>query len=192
MDITTDEDPAILEKFSLEKDRYILSVATLEPRKNLKVLLEAYQKMNNDSGVKLVLTGGKGWKLMDAIGEIDPDRKDNIIFTGYVSDAELNTLYNNAKLFVSASMYEGFGLPVIEAVRHNLPVLVSSIPVYREITGGHAEYFQYDDVEGLRQALEYCVETELRSTDAFTELQSHATQYTWENYVKKLYQILTQ
>ena len=192
VDITEDEDLRILEKHSLENGRYILSVATLEPRKNLKVLLQAFQKINPDSGMKLVLTGRKGWKLQDAVGQIDENLVKNIVFTDYVSDAELNALYNHARVFVSASVYEGFGLPVIEAVRHNLPVLISDIPIYREITGGKAVYFQCSSAEDLCQKLEICIAEDQRGTEAFAQLRDHAAQYTWENHAVRLNQLLTQ
>ena len=191
VNITEETDESILEKFSLKKDGYIHSVATLEPRKNLTVLLDAFSRMENRGNVKLVLTGAAGWKLQDALGEnADMVGSENLVFTGYVSNAELNALYRNAKLFVSASVYEGFGLPVIEAVRNNLPVLVSDIPVYREITNGLARYFPCHDAGVLAKRLEECLGQDLRREPEFAELQEFAKQYTWENYVNKLNQLL--
>lgn len=189
VDVPGEADNSVLEKYGLEKGRYILSVATLEPRKNLKVLLEAFSKMEDHKGVKLVLSGGAGWKLKDAIGDL-VEQKD-LILTGYVSDAELNGLYQNAKLFVSSSIYEGFGLPVIEAINNDVPVLISDIPVYREITGGFAEYFPCRDSDALKDSLNCCMEKDIRTTKAYEQLREHVKQYTWENYVHKLNQLLT-
>ena len=189
VDVPGEADNSVLEKYGLEKGRYILSVATLEPRKNLKVLLEAFSKMEDHKGVKLVLSGGAGWKLKDAIGDL-AEQKD-LILTGYVSDAELNGLYQNAKLFVSSSIYEGFGLPVIEAINNDVPVLISDIPVYREITGGFAEYFPCRDSDALKDSLNCCMEKDIRTTKAYEQLREHVKQYTWENYVHKLNQLLT-
>lgn len=186
VDIAEHSDLSILEKFKLAKDGYILSVSTLEPRKNLKFLLKAFSMMENPSNIKLVLTGGKGWKLEDAIGKVDPEVEKNIIFTGYVSDEELKALYQNAKCFVSASIYEGFGLPVIEAVKNDLPVLISDIPVYREITDGKAVYFGLESPEGLKKCLEQAIRSDMRLTEDFRELREFANQYTWDRYVEQL------
>lgn len=190
VDVPGEADYSILEKYGLEKGKYILSVATLEPRKNLKVLLEAFSKMEDNKGVKLVLTGGAGWKLKDAIGDLG-EQKD-LVLTGYVSDEELNGLYQNAGLFISASIYEGFGLPVIEAINNDLPVLVSDIPVYREITDNCAEYFPCQDSNALKEALNRCLKAEIRTTQEYARLREHVKQYTWENYVHNLNQLLTQ
>lgn len=190
VDVPGEPDHEVLEKHGLEKGKYILSVATLEPRKNLKVLLEAFSKMEDHKGMKLVLTGGAGWKLKDAIGDLG-EQKD-LVLTGYVSDEELNGLYQNAGLFVSASIYEGFGLPVIEAINSDLPVLISDIPVYREITGGLAEYFPYRDSDALKESLNRCLDTDMRATQEYAQLREHVKQYTWENYVNKLNALLIQ
>lgn len=190
VEVTEQADNGVLKKFQLEKNGYILSVSTLEPRKNLKFLLQAFSRMENPTGVKLVLTGGKGWKLEDAIGTVDPKVEKNIVFTGYVSDEELKALYQNARCFVSASVYEGFGLPVIEAVKNDLPVMISDIPVYREITDGKAVYFDLEDSESLQKCLEQMLVSDMRATEQFVQLREFASRYTWDNYVEQLNQLL--
>lgn len=190
VDIGQQADASILEKFKLEKNGYILSVSTLEPRKNLKFLLNAFSMLDNQSDIKLVLAGGKGWKLEDAIGAVDPEVEKNIIFTDYVSDSELKALYQNARCFVSSSVYEGFGLPVIEAVKNDLPVLISDIPVYREITDGKAVYFDLEAPESLRKCLDQAIVSDMRKTEQFAQLKEFASGYTWDNYAEQLNQLL--
>lgn len=190
VDIADHADTSVLERFSLEKGSYILSVSTLEPRKNLRFLLKAYSMLENPSGVKLVLTGARGWRLQDAIGQVNPNLEKNIVFTDYVTDQELRALYQNARCFVSSSVYEGFGLPVIEAVKNDLPVLISDIPVYREITDCKAIYFDLDDPEHLTKCLERAITEDLRDTEQFALLKEFAARYTWDNYVERLDQVL--
>lgn len=191
VDTSAKEDDRILEKFDLSSDNYILSVSTLEPRKNLKLLLNAFSKLKNNFSTRLVLTGAAGWKLEDAIGSISDDLKSRIVFTGYVSDEELKSLYVNAKFFVSTSVYEGFGLPLIEAVKNNLPIIVSDIPVYKEITANKAIYFKSNDEYSLIEVLEKSLgKNKLRETEEFKELRNVATTYNWDAYVSKLNKIL--
>jgi len=190
VDIAERADNSILEKFNLEKDSFFLSVSTLEPRKNLKYLLKAFAQMEKSSNLKLVLTGGSGWKLEDAIGTVAQDLEKNVVFTGYVSDEELKALYQNANCFVSSSVYEGFGLPVVEALRNDLPVLISDIPVYREITDNKAVYFGLENPENLKKCLEQAIATDMRSTEQFAQLKEFTVRYTWDNYVEQLNHLL--
>ncbi|MCL5771808.1 MAG: glycosyltransferase family 4 protein [Actinobacteria bacterium] len=124
-----------LKKFKIPK-KYIFSVGTIEPRKNFKTLIKAFnvfKKSFTESGnYCLVIAGKTGWKSEETFEEYKKSSfKEEIIFTGEVSDEELVTLYNQASLFVYPSIFEGFGLPVLEAMSCGLPVITtdtSSIP----------------------------------------------------------------
>lgn len=191
INVSAKEDDRILEKYGLAYDKYILSVSTLEPRKNLKLLLNAFSRIKENCNIRLVLTGAVGWKLEDAIGSVSEDLKSRIIFTGYVSDEELKSLYVNAKFFVSTSVYEGFGMPLIEAVKNNLPIIVSDIPVYKEITANKAIYFKSNDETSLIEILEESIrKTNLRASKEFSELRSVAASYNWDEYVRELNRVL--
>jgi glycosyltransferase involved in cell wall biosynthesis len=118
--------------------QYILNVTTLEPRKNIEGLLFAYRRlkqiMNNPP--KLVIVGRHGWKsekLTETVHQLGLYR--DVIFTGYVSDEHLPLIYNNAMAFIYPSLYEGFGLPVLEAMACGLPVITSDTPALNEIAG---------------------------------------------------------
>lgn len=124
-----------LKKFKLQDD-FFLSVNTIEPRKNIQTLLEAFTTYKNESGLqdKLVLVGGKGWKneeIYDAIN-LHPYKED-IILTGFVSNDELIQLYSHCKAFVYPSQYEGFGLPVLEAAFCDAPVIAANNSSLKEI-----------------------------------------------------------
>ena len=117
---------------------YILFLGNIEPRKNLVRLISAYSKVRAELPVKfqLVLAGGKGWRS-DAIYTASEKScfSEDIIFTGYVSANEKNALYDNAELFVLPSIYEGFGIPVLEAMKCAVPVVCSNTSSLPEIAG---------------------------------------------------------
>lgn len=113
---------------------YILSVGTLEPRKNLKTFVEAFIQLKQQYAIphKLVLTGRAGWLDNWSVPE---DVKDEIIFTGYVTDQELVSLYKSAALYVFPSIYEGFGFPLLEAMICGIPIIASKVSSLPEIGG---------------------------------------------------------
>jgi glycosyltransferase involved in cell wall biosynthesis len=118
-------------------------VGTLEPRKNLRRLLNAYSVYVKKTGnaLPLVLAGGKGWLEDDFeqfVAELDLFQK--VKFLGYVSDEELNWLYKNCFAFIYPSLYEGFGLPVLEAMSRGAAVIVSNATSIPEVAGEAAHY----------------------------------------------------
>jgi len=127
----------VREKYRLP-DRYILYVGTLEPRKNLVRLIKAYAQVKRDPSItqSLVIAGKKGW-LYDSIFEVVKalHLEDEVIFTGFVDDEDLPALYSQADLFVYPSLYEGFGLPPLEAIVCGTPVLTSNCSSLPEVVG---------------------------------------------------------
>lgn len=113
---------------------YLLSVATIEPRKNLKKLIKSYCKLpiNIQNKYKLLLVGKKGWEE-----KFNIDNK-NIITTGFVSEEDLLKIYNSAKIFLYPSLYEGFGLPPLEAMAQKIPVITSNISSLPEVVNNAA------------------------------------------------------
>jgi len=103
-------------------------VATLEPRKNILRLIKAFVSLNL-ADYQLVLAGKPGW------GSLSLPQADNIIYPGFISDRDLPTLYSGADFFVYPSLYEGFGLPVLEAMACGTPVITSNISSLPEIVG---------------------------------------------------------
>ncbi len=118
-------------------ERFLLYVGVLEPRKNLPVLVRAYRSLVN-RGIphSLVIVGRKGWMYDQLFQTIrDLDLASRVIFTGYVPEAELPLIYSTADLFIYPSLYEGFGLPVLEAMACGVPVVTSNISSMPEIVG---------------------------------------------------------
>lgn len=137
------------------KNKFILSVCTLEPRKNLQALLKAYQAMPKRKNYQLVLVGMTGWVITDLFKDIaTSDIKDNILITGYVPNAELAPLYTGAELFVFPTLYEGFGLPVLEAMQCGCPVITSNTSSIPEVAGDAAVMIDPEDSAALSVAME--------------------------------------
>src|SRR5205807_5499671 len=121
-------------------DRYLFAVATVEPRKNLVTLLDAYKQLKKQLGAScppLVIVGRKGWNCADILGYM-AELKDAVRFPGYVSDEELIALYQMATCLVFPSLYEGFGLPVLEAMAAGCPVITSTTSALPEVAGNAA------------------------------------------------------
>ena len=126
----------VLDKYKIQQNKYILSVATLNKRKNIPELIKAFEYISDKyPDLKLVLVGGMGNENREKL-----TKHPNIIFTGYIPDEDVPTLYKNALLYMYPSLYEGFGIPLIEAQYCGCPVLCSDIPVFREIGANSVEY----------------------------------------------------
>lgn len=131
----------IKDRYDIEGNDYLLSVCTLEPRKNLLLVIQAYelllQKMSSATP-KLLLVGAMGWKtdsLIDKIEQINEQYPNAIVITGYLDDEELAQLYSNTLAFVYVSLYEGFGLPPLEAMQCGAAVIVSDCSSLPEVVG---------------------------------------------------------
>jgi glycosyltransferase involved in cell wall biosynthesis len=132
---------------------YILFVGTLEPRKNLSLLIQALAMMKSD--VPLLLTGWSGWGDKAWWGEIRRlGLQDRVVVTGYIDDEDLARLYCGASAFVYPSFYEGFGLPVLEAMACGCPVLCSNCASLPEVAGNGAVLLDPRDPEALAKSLE--------------------------------------
>lgn len=132
-------------------DKYIMTLSTLEPRKNMKLLLEAYNKVADCVDYDLVLVGRKGWKIDAVIDEYKV--KERIHITGFVEDEHLSAIYKNALCFVFPSLYEGFGLPPVEALEMGIPVISSNAASMPEILRNQAVFFKSGDKNELRDLL---------------------------------------
>jgi glycosyltransferase involved in cell wall biosynthesis len=140
---------------------YLLFVGTLEPRKNLVTLLKAYALLPPAVRKRwiLVAAGAEGWKTSSIRAAAEPlEAEGQVRFLGYVPDAELPWLYAGATALVFPSRYEGFGMPVIEAMASGLPVLASDIPVTREVAGDAALFVPPLDAQGWARAMEQVIQ----------------------------------
>src|SRR5204863_956380 len=126
--------------------RYILFVSTIEPRKNLGVLLDAFERMRGDYDGSLVIVGKVGWKSEDIVPRL---RGERVVHLDYVDAPRLATVFRDAKAFVMPSIYEGFGFPLLEAMHHGVPSIAARSSSLPEIGGDAALYFDPNDAREL-------------------------------------------
>ncbi len=179
-------DPQAVASFRRAKglpERFILFLGTLEPRKNLGVLLHAYAGLRarlKHATPKLVIAGGKGWFYERILAEVDVlGLADDVFFPGYVPAEELPWWYRAAELFVYPSRFEGFGLPVLEAMACGTPVITTTSSSLPEVAGDAAILVDPDDVAGLTDALERLLSAaELRASLRAAGLH-RAARFSW-------------
>jgi glycosyltransferase involved in cell wall biosynthesis len=142
-------------KYNITKP-YILYIGNVQPRKNIQGLIKAYQQMrkNTSHDYQLVIAGAKAWLVEDVMKEIGDAYRDDIIFTGRFEDAELAPLLWGSDLFVLPSFYEGFGLPILEAMACGVPTLVSNTPSLVEVGGEASLSFDPHSVDDMAKVLD--------------------------------------
>ncbi|GAB4535434.1 MAG: glycosyltransferase family 1 protein [Anaerolineae bacterium] len=136
-------------------DNYLLHVGTIEPRKNLSRLLEALHRLRTSGQeMALVLVGHKGWLYRGFFQRLEElALGDAVVMPGYVPDADLAAIYSGARLVVVPSLYEGFGLPILEAMACGAPVASSNTSSLPEVGGDAARYFDPGDVEAMADTI---------------------------------------
>ncbi|HFI7756470.1 TPA: glycosyltransferase family 4 protein [Escherichia coli] len=170
-----------------QMEPYILVVGTLDKRKNLKNVLEAFQQSKLKGVYKLLVAGGTAKSFSDNEW-ITNLCSDDVIFLGYVSDAELANLYSRAHFFIYMSIYEGFGIPPLESLANNCPVLLSDIDVFKEIYGDSFEYANPLSVESIAMGLERVVSSDRH--ELYEKQRIALSKYTKENQVKQFEEII--
>jgi glycosyltransferase involved in cell wall biosynthesis len=152
--VSREQARATRERYGLP-DQYLIHVGTIEPRKNLTRLVEALQALH-DQGltIPLVAVGGKGWLYDGFFQRLEElEIGDRVHFPGYVADADLPALYQGATAAIEPSVYEGFGLPVLEAMACGVPVLASDVSSLPELGGDAACYFDPYSAEDMAKAI---------------------------------------
>ena len=150
---------------------YLLTVATLEPRKNLATLVEAYARLA-DTGLALAVVGAAGW------GEQPLLDREGIIRLGYTPHEQLPSLYRGASAVVYPSLFEGFGMPVVEAMGCGVPVVASSHPSIDEAAGDAAVRADPRDPEAIAAAIREALD---RGGELVARGRAHAESFTWES-----------
>ena len=176
----------ILKKYGIDKP-YVLYVGAAYPHKNLEGLLQAWKLFQEKYGetYQLIFVGADNFFYKKLIHSSVCKESSNIIFTGFVEDSELTVLYEYAWLYVFPSLYEGFGLPPLEAMTHGVPVVSSNRSCMPEVLGDAALYFDPENYEQMSEVMH----TGLTNIDMQLELQQNAREhlklFSWKKLAKE-------
>lgn len=181
----------IKKQYGLHDDPYLLSIATLEPRKNIRHLVQCFARLVADQAIptelKLVLVGTKGWKMDEWLTEIRASEQllSRLIFTGYVPDEDLAALYSGASAFLFPSLYEGFGLPPLEAMQCGLPVITSNVSSLPEVVGNAAITVSPTDADALCQAIIDVISSDELNRRLRVDALLQAKLFSWEKFTRQ-------
>ena len=167
------------------KKKYILMVGTIEPRKNHRLVLDAFDKRLFDEGYDLVFAGREGWNISEFLQRIrkHPLLGNRFFYFEGLDDNNINELYNNAYILAFPSYAEGFGLPIIEAFQHGLPVIGADVDVTKEVAGEYGVYFAQDDSD------DFIEKVLLFANEKYEEYKKKLSGYempTWESMICRI------
>lgn len=172
---------------SLKREKFILTVSSIDPRKNLKRVIQAFSMINSD--YKLVIVGQKN-KTFSCIGLEEETINDNIIFTGYLTDEELIESYNKATLFIYGSLFEGFGIPPLEAQACGCACLVSNRTSLPEVYGDSVEYFNPNSIEDIKDKIEKIINDKSKMMKLQKRGLLNLSRFSWDNSMMELKSII--
>jgi len=166
--------------------KFILSVGSIEPRKNLLGLLKAYNLLDKNikNEYKLILVGFKGWENQE-IMEIINQNRDSIRYLGFISNSDLAKVYNLATCFVYPSFYEGFGLPIVEAMACGTPVITSNISSLPEVGGDAVVYVNPNDIRDIKEKIEMVLGDIVLQKEMIKKGLKRAKEFSWEKSAKE-------
>ena len=157
---------------------FILFVGTVEPRKNLLTLARALERIAN---TQLVIAGQKGWLSDDLMAYLEnSDIRDRVLFTGHLSDDDLRALYSSCRVFVYPSLYEGFGLPLLEAMACGAPVVTSNVASILETVGDAAQLVSPTDANELAHAIITLLDNTPQRDHLSAAGIEHAKKFSWQ------------
>jgi glycosyltransferase involved in cell wall biosynthesis len=182
---------SVQQRLGINGGGYILSLATFEPRKNIDHLIRCFARLVEGRTIpddfNLVLVGTKGWKFEQVLNELNraDHIRSRIVLTGFVPDEDLAPLYSGALAFVFPSLYEGFGLPPLEAMQCGLPVITSNQSSLPEVVGEGALLVPPSDSDALCKALLTLINSSAVRTELATKALERAKQFSWERFIRE-------
>lgn len=177
----------LVEKYDIA-DKYFLFVGTLQPRKNIVRLIEAFSQIDKDEhkGLQLLIVGKKGWQFDEILSA--PEKygvEKSVKFLDFVTDEELGILYAHAVAYVLPSLYEGFGLPILEAFEHDCPVITSNLSSLPEAAGEAALFIDPESVTEIKKAMQkMLIDSSLRKK-LIQEGRKQLEKFSWEKTAKE-------
>lgn len=173
-------------------EKYILFLSTIQPRKNLVGLIEAFKDLKFEHPElphKLVVVGGAGWKYEQSMRAID-DNKDIVVYLGRVSDEDRWPIFNKAELFIHPSFYEGFGMWILEAFECGVPVAVSNNSSLPEVGGDAALYFDPSKKEEIKQVILKVLQNPELAKSLVEKGRERLTAFSWEKCARQTLTVL--
>ena len=172
-------------------DNFILFVGTLQPRKNIIRLIKAFAKVKSDKDLDLVIVGRKGWLYEEIL--VAPEElgiADRVKFLDNVENDELTFFYKNARCFILPSLYEGFGLPVLEAMKQGCPVITSNISSLPEAGGDACLYVDPEDIDDIAQKITKLVDHDKLRKELIEKGKAQVKKFSWEKTAKETLKVL--
>jgi glycosyltransferase involved in cell wall biosynthesis len=177
----------VRDKYGVGRRPYILSVGTLQPRKNYEMLIRAFRPVAAANPHNLVIAGGKGWLYDRMIEEISRQGlEDRVQLVGFVDDEDLPALYSDASLFAYPSLYEGFGLPLLEAMACGVPVLNSNASCLPEVAGAATKQLPPNDQQTWSVAMMSLLSNAEERSRMVAAGFLQARRFTWERAAQQL------
>lgn len=187
-------DAATLERFRAERElppRFVLFLGTLEPRKNVTTLIQAYAQARAELDMPLLIGGGKGWLYEDVFALVrELGLEQSVQFTGFIDSEALPLYYAAATAFVYPSLYEGFGFPPLEAMATGTPTIVSTAAALTEVTGAAALHVPSQDVNALAAALLHITSDETLRAELRARGLVRAQQFSWRRAADETLRVL--
>jgi len=174
------------------KDQFILYVGTIEPRKNVVTLIHAFEKIvhGNNARLQLVLAGRLGWLTEDFFAHLErSNARERILVTGYLTDEELKSLYSSCLMMVFPALYEGAGLPPLEAMACGAPVITTDTPAISEMVADAARLFSPLDHHELAWHISELLNDAGKRKELAQRGLSRAAQFTWEETARHTYEV---
>lgn len=168
--------------------RYFLCVSNRKPHKNEHRLIRAFAKSRIDSDLRLILTGEPSVELLALMKELSIE--DRVVFKGLVDDKDLPSLYRGAQGLLFPSLYEGFGLPVVEAMACGIPVLTSNSTSLSEVAGDAALLVNPESVDEISSGIERLVDDQMLCTDLIAKGLARAKLFSWDAVAQRVQTVL--
>ena len=181
-------DQKLLSKLGLKPKSYLLGVSSLDPRKNFKGLINAFLEMKLE--IPLVIVGSKGKVFADEDLKNTLIENQSIIFTGYVEDSELIALYRYAKCFVYPSLYEGFGMPPLEAMASDCPTIVSNTSSMPEVCGDASLYVDPLDILSIMEKIDLLINDNMLREKLIILGRERCRRFSWKESALKLREVI--
>lgn len=184
---------AMRRKYGLGDFPYLFSISTIQPRKNYQMLIQAFKPLAAHLPHHLAIAGGKGWLYEEVLAEVERQGlQERVHFLGFAADGDLPALYSAADLFLFPSLYEGFGLPLLEAMACGLPVLTSNSSSLPEVAGAAALQLSPHEPAAWTAAIERLLQDEQQRAQMRAAGFQQARRFTWQKAAGELRQLYHQ